>query len=100
MGCSPGTPGNIATGSKNRVSIQCLRNCEIRYPDELENSDIGKDKMLFKVTIDPNGTVTNAEIDRSSGNPNLDRVTLAGIRQMQLTATGQTRTYRIKISNK
>ncbi len=93
-----GTSGNIATGSKSRVSIQCLRNCEIRYPDELENSDIGKDKILVRVTIDSNGTVTNAEIDRSSGNQNLDRVTLEGVKQMQLTATGQTRTYRIKIS--
>lgn len=93
-----GTPGNMATGSSNRVSIQCLRNCEIRYPDELENSDIGKDKILVKVTIDPNGMIINAEIDRSSGNQNLDRVTLDGIKQMQLTATGQTRTYRIKIS--
>lgn len=49
-----GKPGNMATGIRNRVSIQCLRNCEIRYPDELENSDIGKDKILVKVTIDPN----------------------------------------------
>jgi TonB family protein len=93
-----GKPGNMATGSRNRVSIQCLRNCEIRYPDELENSDIGKDKILVKVTIDPNGLVTNAEISRSSGNQNLDRVTLAGVKQMQLNATGETRTYRIKIS--
>lgn len=95
---SAGTPENIATGSRNRVSIQCLRNCEIRYPDELENSDIGKDKILVKVTIDPNGLVTNAEIDRSSGNQKLDQVTLAGVKQMQLTATGQTRIYRIRIS--
>jgi TonB family protein len=95
---SAGTPGNIATGSRNRTSIQCLRNCEIRYPDELENSDIGKDKILVKVTIDPNGAVTNAEIDRSSGNQNLDRVTLEGVKQMQLNATGQTRIYRIKVS--
>ena len=95
---STSTPGNIATDSRNRMSIQCLRNCEIRYPDELENSDIGKDKILVKVTIDPNGAIINAEIDRSSGNQNLDRVTLEGVKQMQLTATGQTRIYRIKIS--
>jgi TonB family protein len=95
---SVGTPGNITTGSSKRVSIQCLRNCEISYPDELENSDIGKDKILVKVTIDPDGAVTNAEIDRSSGNQNLDRVTLEGVKQMQLNATGQTRTHRIKIS--
>lgn len=93
-----GTPGNMATGSSNRASIQCLRNCEIRYPHELENSDIGKDKILVKVTIDPNGTIVNAEIDRSSGNQNLDRVTLAGVKQMQLSATGKTKTYRIKVS--
>ncbi|WP_373545879.1 TonB family protein [Chamaesiphon sp.] len=93
-----GTPGNMATGSSNRVSIQCLRNCEIRYPDELESSDIGKDKILVRVTIDPNGMITNAEIDRSSGNQNLDRVTLEGVKQMQLSATGKTKTYRIKVS--
>jgi TonB family protein len=95
---SVGTPGNITTGNSKRVSIQCLRNCEISYPDELENSDIGKDKILVKVTIDPDGVVTNAEIDRSSGNQNLDRVTLEGVKQMQLNATGQTRTHRIKVS--
>jgi TonB family protein len=93
-----GTHGNIATGSKNRVSIQCLRNCDIRYPDELENSDIGKDKILVKVTVNPNGMITNAEIARSSGNQNLDRVTLEGVKQMQLNATGQTQIYRIKVS--
>ncbi len=93
-----GAPGNVATGSKNQATIQCLRNCEIRYPDELENSDIGKDKILVKVTIDPNGLVASAEIARSSGNQNLDRVTLAGVKQMQLNPTGKTRTHRIKIS--
>lgn len=93
-----GAPGNVATGSKNQATIQCLRNCEIRYPDELENADIGKDKILVKVTIDPNGLVASAEIARSSGNQNLDRVTLAGVKQMQLNPTGKTRTHRIKIS--
>jgi TonB family protein len=93
-----GTPGNVATGSRNPATIQCLRNCEIRYPDELENSDIGKDKILVKVTIDPNGLVASAEIARSSGNQKLDRVTLAGVKQMQLNSTGKTRTHRIKIS--
>ena len=93
-----GAPGNVATGSKNQATIQCLRNCEIRYPDELENSDIGKDKILVKVTIDPNGLVASAEIARSSGNQKLDRVTLEGVKQMQLNPTGKTRTHRIKIS--
>ena len=93
-----GTPENVATGSSNKATIQCLRNCEIRYPDELENTDIGKDKILVKVTIDPNGLVASAEIARSSGNPKLDRVTLAGVKQMQLNPTGKTRTHRIKIS--
>ncbi len=93
-----GSPGNVATGSRNPATIQCLRNCEIRYPDELENTDIGKDKILVKITIDPNGLVASAEIARSSGNQNLDRVTLAGVKQMQLNPTGKTRTHRVKIS--
>ncbi len=92
------TSGNIATGSTSKATIQCLRNCEIRYPDELAAGDIGKDKILVKVTIDPNGFVANAEIARSSGNQNLDRVTLAGVKQMQLNPTGKTRTHRIRIS--
>ena len=93
-----GVPGNIATGSKNQLSIQCLRNCEIRYPDSLETSDIGKDKLLVKISIAPNGSVTNAEIARSSGNPKLDRATLAGVKQMQLTAMGKPLTFRVKVS--
>jgi TonB family protein len=92
------TPGNIATGNNNQVSIQCLRNCEIRYPDELETSDIGKDKILVRVTIDPNGLVASAEIARSSGNQKLDQFTLDGIKQMQLNPTGKTRTHKIRIS--
>ncbi len=98
LGDLGGKPGNVATGSKNQATIQCLRNCEIRYPDELENSDIGKDKILVKVKIDPNGLVASAEISRSSGNQKLDQVTLAGVKQMQLNPTGKTRTHRVKIS--
>jgi len=93
-----GLPGNIATGSKNQLSIQCLRNCEIRYPDSLETSDTGTDKILLKVSIDPNGSITNAEIARSSGNPKLDRATLEGVKQMQLTAMGKPLTFRIRVS--
>ena len=93
-----GIPGNIATGSKDQLSIQCLRNCEIRYPDSLETSDTGKDKILVKVSIDRNGSVTNAEIIRSSGNPKLDLATLEGVKQMQLTAMGKPLTFRIKVS--
>ena len=93
-----GVPGNIATGSKNQLSVQCLRNCEIRYPDSIEASDTGKDKILVKVSIDRNGSVTNAEIARSSGNPKLDRATLEGVKQMQLTAMGKPLTFRVKVS--
>ena len=93
-----GSPGNIATGSKNEMKIQCLRNCEIKYPDNLEDADMGKDKILVKVTIDASGTVTNAQIARSSGNTKLDRVALDGVKQMQLTAMGKPLTFRAKIS--
>ena len=93
-----GIPGNIATGTKSQVSIQCLRNCEIRYPDSLETLDTGKDKILVRVSIDRNGSVTSAEIIRSSGNPKLDQATLAGVKQMQLTAMGKPLTFRIKVS--
>jgi TonB family protein len=93
-----GTPGNIATGGNNQLSIQCLSNCEIRYPDNLEVTDTGKDKMLVKVTINANGRVTNAQIARSSGNQKLDSVTLAGVKQMQLTAMGKPLTFKIKVS--
>ena len=59
---------------------------------------MGKDKILVKVTIDANGKVTNAQIARSSGNPNLDRVALDGVKEMQLTAMGKPLTFRAKIS--
>ena len=89
---------NIATGSNRKLSIQCLRNCEIRYPENLEASDTGKDKILVKITIDANGLVINAEIDRSSGNHQLDLFALEKIKQMQLTAMGESKTFRIKIN--
>lgn len=93
-----GSPGNIATGGRNEAKIQCLRNCDIKYPDNLEDADMGRDKILVKVTIDASGTVTNAQIARSSGNLKLDRVALDGVKQMQLTAMGKPLTFRAKIS--
>jgi TonB family protein len=93
-----GSPGNTATGGRNESKIQCLRNCDIKYPDNLEDADMGKDKMLVRVTIDANGNVTNAQIARSSGNSKLDRVALDGVKQMQLTAMGKSLTFRAKIS--
>jgi TonB family protein len=93
-----GSPGNIASGSRNESRIQCLRNCDIKYPENLEDAEVGKDKMLVKVTIDANGNVTSAQIARSSGNTKLDRVALDGVKQMQLTAMGKPLTFRAKIS--
>jgi TonB family protein len=96
---SGGAPGNIAAAGKPQAaSIQCLRNCEIKYPDTLADADMGKDKILVKVTIDPGGSVTAAQIARSSGNSQLDRVTLDGIKQMQLTAMGKAMTFKVKVS--
>ena len=91
-------PGNTARGSDRKLSIQCLRNCEIRYSEDLESSDTGKDKILVKVTIDANGMITNAEIDRSSGNQKLDRATLAGVKQMQFAGVGRALTFRTKVN--
>jgi TonB family protein len=93
-----GTPGNVATGSNRQLSIQCLQNCEIRYPENLQDNDTGKDKILVKVSINANGKVTNAVIARSSGNSNLDRVTVAGIEKMQLTPMGKPMTFKVKVS--
>jgi TonB family protein len=93
-----GTPGNIATGSNRQLSIQCLRNCEIRYPETIQDNETGKDKILVRVSIDTTGKVTNAEIARSSGNQNLDRAALDGIKQMQLTPMGKPLTFKVKVT--
>ena len=93
-----GVPGNMAKANNSPLSIQCLRNCEIRYPDDLESADTGKDKILVQVSIDARGKVTNARIARSSGNQNLDRVTLDGIKKMELTAMGKPLTVKVKVS--
>jgi TonB family protein len=93
-----GKPGNIATGSTKQLSIQCLSNCDIKYPDNLEDVDTGKDKILVRVTIDPAGNTTNVEIARSSGNPKLDSFTVAGVQQMRFTAMGKSLTFKIKVS--
>jgi TonB family protein len=93
-----GTPGNLATGSSRQLSIQCLRNCEIQYPETLQDSETGKEKILVRVSINANGGVTNAEIARSSGNQNLDRAAVEGIKQMQLTPMGKPLTFKVKVS--
>jgi TonB family protein len=91
-------PGNIAAGGNRKLSIQCLNNCEIKYPNQIEDADTGKDKILVKVTIDAAGNPTNVEIARSSGNPKLDSFTLAGVQQMQFTGMGKPLTFKIKVS--
>jgi TonB family protein len=93
-----GLPGKMATGSNRSLSIQCLRNCEINYPNNLEDSEAGKDKILVNVTVDANGAITNAQIAKSSGNQNLDSATIDGVKQMQLTAMGKPVTFKIKVN--
>jgi TonB family protein len=91
-------PGNIATGGNKQLSIQCLSNCDIKYPDNLEDADTGKNKILVRVTIDAAGKATNVEIARSSGNPKLDSFTITGVQQMQFTGMGKSFTFKIKVS--
>jgi TonB family protein len=93
-----GKPGNIATGGNKQLSIQCLSNCDIKYPDNLEDADTGKNKILVRVTIDAAGKATNVEIARSSGNPKLDSFTINGVQQMQFTGMGKSFTFKIKVS--
>jgi TonB family protein len=96
LGTSP--PGNVAAGGNRKLSIQCLNNCEIKYPNQIEDADTGKDKILVRVTIDAAGSPTNVEIARSSGNPKLDSFTLTGVQQMQFTSMGKPLTFKIKVS--
>lgn len=97
---SSGKPnGNSSTGNNNGKSItQCLHNCTIKYPDEFQDSDVGKGKISVRVTIDGNGIVTTAEIARSSENQQLDSFALEAVKKMQFNATGETRIRRIKVN--
>ncbi len=92
-------PNGNSTGNNNdKSATQCLRNCSIKYPDEFQNSDVGKGKISIRVTIDGDGIVTAAEIVRSSENKGLDSFALEAIKKMQFNATGETRIRKIKVN--
>jgi TonB family protein len=89
---------NQPTGNSNRSVTKCVRNCTIKYPDEFQDSDVGKGKISVRVTIDGNGIVSAAEIVRSSENQQLDSFALEATKKMQFNATGEIRIRRIKVN--
>jgi TonB family protein len=91
-------PNGSSPGDNGKSTTQCLRNCTIKYPDEFQDSDVGKGKISIRVTIDGNGIVSTAEIVRSSENQKLDYFALEATKKMQFNATGETRIRRIKVN--
>jgi periplasmic protein TonB len=62
--------------------IECVENCEPEYPDALEGAegDAG-----IRVTIDGEGTVTSASIDRPNSNNQINREALAAAQVMKFS---------------
>jgi periplasmic protein TonB len=62
--------------------IECVENCEPEYPDALEGAegDAG-----IRVTIDGEGTVTAASIDRPNSNNQINREALAAAQVMKFS---------------
>ena len=80
---------STGTGTGTGGGLECIKNCQIARLQNLQDSAGGKDRLRIRVEIDPNGIVSAAEIVKSSGNPQIDEVILAGIKQMQFNPSGK-----------
>jgi TonB family protein len=76
------------TGSGNG-DLQCIQNCQIPKLQNLQDSDGGKDRLRIRIVVDANGLVLEATIAKSSDNPQIDSIILAGIKQMQFKPSGK-----------
>ncbi len=93
---SPGV-GNTAPGgdasndsqTNGGGGLQCIERCQIPKLRDLQDRDGGKDRLRIRIVIDPNGSVLEAIIAKSSDNPQIDAIVLAGIKQMQFKPPGK-----------
>jgi TonB family protein len=99
---SPGDTKKIARGNttlapenSGKPPPRCIKNCNIT-DIKIGASDSGKDKIIIKAKIDGNGIVLTANIYRSSGNRDLDRLILKATQKMEFSPTGTTDVYNIK----
>jgi TonB family protein len=81
--------GNTSTASAGAGKLECIRNCEVPKLKDLLDTDGGKDRLRIRIAIDANGIVTDAQIAKSSGNPQIDTAALEGIKQMQFVPSGK-----------
>jgi TonB family protein len=88
---------NIAPSPENsgKPPPRCIKNCNIT-DIKIGASDSGKDKIIIRAKIDGNGIVLAANIHRSSGNSDLDRLILKATQKMEFYPTGITDVYKIK----
>ncbi len=81
--------GNTTTASTGAGKLECIRNCDVPKLKDLQDTDGGKDRLRIRIAIDANGMVTDAQIAKSSGNPQIDTTILEGIKQMQFAPSGK-----------
>jgi TonB family protein len=86
---------SIAPENSGKPPPRCIKNCTIT-DIKIGASDSGKDKIIIKAKIDGNGIVLAANIHRSSGNSDLDRLILKATQKMEFSPTGITGVYNIK----
>ncbi len=86
---SPAGNTTSASTGNGAGKLECLRNCEIPKLRDLQDTDGGKDRLRIRIAIDANGMVTDAQIAKSSGNPQIDTAALEGIKQMQFVPSGR-----------
>jgi TonB family protein len=84
-----GSTGNNVAANSRTAGLQCVNRCEIDGLTDLQDNDGGKDKLRIKIAVDPQGIVTSATIAKSSGNSNIDRIIINGVKQMQFSPPGQ-----------
>jgi TonB family protein len=86
-------PGVDSSSSTSQTAggggLQCIERCQIPKLRDLQDRDGGKDRLRIRIVIDPKGSVLEATISKSSDNPQIDAIVLAGIKQMQFKPPGK-----------
>ena len=88
-GAAPGGDASSPSQTASGGGLQCIERCQISKLRDLQDRDGGKDRLRIRIVIEPNGSVLEATIAKSSDNPQIDAIVLAGIKQMQFKPPGK-----------
>ena len=79
-------PAPPEVSSETAIEINCINNCEPKYPSTLEGAE---GSAGVKLTIDRHGDVIGAELVIADSNSKINRQALLAARQMQFSSPGE-----------